>query len=226
MWTKNSIFPDTQNLKLTFISDKSSALLSPVSLVVLIGCVFVFIVGIVTLAGFIIHRKREQRLLESDSYNASSPSFWLSDFNGGITRSGTTNYWTGEHPLDITSSSSTDLRRQDNHPHGFSPGHTLFDFRRLKDQRRRSFHATSMPRDCPDVIESYPMQHLRSPPNVASTGPTNYISLTCPGYKCNALNGRLPRYGAASTDFPDGPSIDILNNRSSGVFYTGTSAYP
>ena len=195
------------------------------SLVVLIGCVFVFIVGIVTLVGFIIHRKREQRLLESDSYNASSPSFYLSDFSGGITRSGATNYWTGEHPLDITSSSSTDVRRHENHPHGFSSGQTLFDFRRLKDQRRRSFHATSMPRDCSDVIESYPMQHLRSLPNVASTGLTSYTNLTCPGYKCNGLSGRLPRYGAASTDFPDGPSIDMYN-RSSGAFYTGTSAYP
>ena len=195
------------------------------SLVVLIGCVFVFIVGIVTLVGFIIHRKREQKLLESDSYNASSPSFWLSDFSGGIPRSGANNYWTGEHPLDITSSSSTDLRRHDNHHHGFSSSQALFDFRRLKDQRRRSFHAISMPRDSSDVIESYPMQHLRSPPNVDTSGLNNYANLTCPGFKPNRLSGRLPRYGATCTNFSDGPSIDMYI-RSSGAFYTGTSAYP
>ena len=44
---------------------------------VLVGCIFVFIVGVGTLVGFIVHRRRERKLLESDSYNPSSSSMWL-----------------------------------------------------------------------------------------------------------------------------------------------------
>ena len=193
-------------------------MLSPVSLVVLIGCVFVFIVGIVTLIGFIIHRKREQKLLESESYNASSPSVWLSDFTGGLSRTGGS-YWTGDNTLDLTSSSTTDLRRQEGNHHGFSSGQSIFDFRRLKDQRR-SFHTTSVPRDYSETLETYPLHNISSSPHGHSVRLANYASFTCSGYK--GLGGRLPRYGAAGAECLETEAY----SRNSGGFYTGSSAYP
>ena len=211
-----------------FVLDKSSALLSPVSLVVLIGCVFVLIAGIATLLGFIIHKKREQRLLQSDTHNPSNSSVWLSDVTGGLARTGVS-YWAEDNPLDITFSSTTDLRRQDNNYQGFPSSNNVSYFRRLKDQRRRSFHVTSVPQDSacsyPEPLETYPMHHIRSSPCGDGIGLSNSTSFTCPGFKSRSIWCRLPRYGTTSNEDSETHNT-VVHCRNNDGFYTGTSAYP
>lgn len=206
--------------------DERSTLLSPLSLMILIGCVFVFIVGIVTLIGFIVHRRKEQKLLEAESYHPSSPSMWLNDLTGGnLLARASASHW-ADHPLDITSSSSNDFRRHDQS----RSSHTLCDFRRLRDQRRRSFHSTSPYSDAPscgflDPVDAYPMHNLRGPVCGGDLRHNSFPHFACPMYKSCGAGGRLPRYGNTTFEMTENQNSD-LTGRMHGDHFTGASAYP
>ncbi len=192
------------------------------TLVLLICGAFIVIVGVVTLVSFVAQRRREQRhLLASDVYDPSSPSVWLSDVHSRMSRGGLSSWTATEpHPLDVTSSSSADMRRHD-------ATAAMSDFRRLKDERRRSFHATtSAPAYAeayPEPIEAYPMHSLRPSPYPDVRGHSHYSSFPRPLFRSgSAVGARLPRYGNSS-EFPDGPD---LNARLGSGYYMGTCAYP
>lgn len=62
--------------------------MSPSSVVVLVGCSLVLLVGIGTLIGFMLHRRREKRALEA---SFAHPVIWMNEYGNFASRGH--NYW-------------------------------------------------------------------------------------------------------------------------------------
>ena len=186
--------------------------MSPASMVVLAGCIFVIIVGSGTLAGFLLHRRREKRNLERDLHHSA---IWMNDYSSHGARG--LAYWYAENFQDHPDFGLNASFQGDSFP----IGRLSEDFGMVSARRCRHHSHGSCVDTCSETTPVYPTFAAAAQSNLPST-PSPMVGLTTsaqtccyPTFPCHARHSacrRLPRY-----DFNSIPDLDADSTDDDGL---------